>query len=257
MIKSRCKYDLTPFPKTGKRGHKMSNQSVKFKTSLNGYSRSDVNKYILETNQSFEKKEAELKEALADAENKAGKAQSELDAKASELESIKAEYEAKIAELESEKAYISKLLAETEAKLAEAESAPGADDPVMLSTQIGSLMISANTAAESIKLNAQSEAKQIVDGAKTEADAIKRRMNEKAEAALASLSAEIRETIENTVSDTLSSINDIKTETDALIRRVDFKKAELENKLENFTSTSAAEIRRRIGEFSLGDGDRG
>lgn len=225
----------------------MANDSVKFRSSMGGYNKSDVNEYIIKMNREFRESEDESARKIAEAEEKAKAAESALD-------EARLACDARIAELDSEIAELKTKAAELEAALEKAKAEPR-DDPKTVSEHIGSLMITANTAAESIKENAKSEAGRIIDEAKNEADEIKRRMNEKAEAALASLAYEIRGALDGSVSETLASISEIRSEANDLAMRVNTKKSEINDKLDYFARETAEEIKKKISSLSLFDGN--
>lgn len=230
----------------------MSNKNVKFRSSVGGYNKSDVNAYIVSMSKSFDEKEAELSRSLGEANAENGKLRAELDSLTEKAEKDAADTAEKLSACENEKKELEAKIAELEAALDEAKSSP-ADNPTTVSSQIGSLMITANTAAESIKINARSEAEKIIDSAKNEAGEIKRRMNLRAENALASLTDEIRQALEDSVSETLASIGEIRSDTDELVARVNSKKREINDKIDFFTATSAEEIKKKISSLSLGD----
>lgn len=249
--------------------------SVKFKSSLSGYNRKNVNEYILQLNNTFTEKEEKLTLDLASAEKKLAQFKAELEAKIAALEAEKASADGIIAQqkelidsitgentvLKEENAQMKAELAEIEKRLDE-ELPPVPDTEKTeangnvgfydkMTSQIGTLMINANTAAESIKENAQMEANIIRDRAISEAENIKNEMYRKARIALDDLSQDIKLALEDSLNEALSSISEIRADTDDLLRRIRTRNSEINHKIDYFSSASAEDIRSKISLLSL------
>ena len=161
----------------------MNNKKIKFRNSMSGYNKQDVNSYIEMLSSKYYDAEADSQKKIAELENKINELEKEKAEKtmidASEFEALKADAEKSeslIAELEStveklngEKGELARQIADLEAKLYEYEKMTEVNSEVYeksskydkVSEQIGSMIVSANARAEGIVTEAELKARVI------------------------------------------------------------------------------------------------
>ena len=138
---------------------------LRFRESFRGYNRDDVNAYIEQLNTSFSKKEAELRAIISDMQMQENNSldeiaktnETKLSEMNNELENTRAEVERLKAELENTKSNLA------------AESAEKSRLYDSMTSQVGGIIIQANTNAEKIMADARVEAERILQNALSEA----------------------------------------------------------------------------------------
>lgn len=229
-------------------------KKVAFRSALSGYNREDVHAYILELNRDFEEREKSTKES---ADSLASQLK-EISVRADILQREKEEAETIIAslresadQLKEENARLSEKLKEAESReeilhgqvdAAERESASLRGELMnrqqdteisakslkydQISSQIGDIMINANSSAEQIIATANSEAGRIMAETEEEAICIRTRLSDAADEMLSSISDRLHLSAENCLSELLASLREMRESADALLR--DFEKRSLD-----------------------------
>ena len=87
--------------------------------------------------------------------------------------------------------------------------------------------------------------------AENKANEIKTSIQEKANTAISGIADDIKTVANDSLKETMISLNDIKTATNDLIRRIDEKNAELNNRIEFFKNASKNEIKNKIDNLNL------
>ena len=161
----------------------MNNKKIKFRNSMGGYNKQDVNSYIEMLSSKYYDAEADSQKKIAELENKVNELEKEkaektmndsfelntLKADAEKSESLIAELNNTIERLNGEKDELSKQIADLEAKLYEYEKMTEVNSEVYeksskydkVSEQIGSMIVSANARAEGIVSEAELKARVI------------------------------------------------------------------------------------------------
>ncbi len=229
-------------------------KNVAFRSALSGYNREDVNRYILEMNRDFEERENSIKEA---SESQSAQLE-EMHALIDSLRKEKEEAEAVIAvlrentdQLKEENTALKERLQNAESRVdilsgqvdaAEKESASLRSELVkrtqdteasakslkydQISSQIGDIMINANSSAEQIIAAANTEAGRIVAETEEEAIYIRTRLSDTADEMLSGISERLHLSTENCLSELMSALREMRDSTDALLH--DFEKRNLE-----------------------------
>ncbi|MBE6671107.1 MAG: hypothetical protein E7593_02780 [Ruminococcaceae bacterium] len=161
----------------------MNNKKIKFRNSMSGYNKQDVNSYIEMLSSKYYDAEADSQKKIAELENKVNELEKEkaektmidafelnaLKSDAEKSESLIAELNNTVERLNGEKDELSKQIADLEAKLYEYEKMTEVNSEVYeksskydkVSEQIGSMIVSANARAEGIVSEAELKARVI------------------------------------------------------------------------------------------------
>ena len=161
----------------------MNNKKIKFRNSMSGYNKQDVNSYIEMLSSKYYDAEADSQKKIAELENKVNELEKEkaektmidafeleiLKADAEKSESLIAELNNTVERLNGEKDELARQIADLEAKLYEYEKMTEVNSEVYeksskydkVSEQIGSMIVSANARAEGIVSEAELKARVI------------------------------------------------------------------------------------------------
>lgn len=224
-------------------------KKVAFRSSLGGFNREDVNKYILTLSRDFGEKEAELTARAAAAEAAAEEARTEADALRADLAAAKASSAEAAAEIETQKAEIAALKAQLADTAEEAASlrrdlqarpaAPTADKSEkydQISAQIGDIMISASTSADAIVAAANEQAAKIMSETEDEANYIRSRLSDAADEMLSRISGELHVSTENCLGELLTALREMRENADSMIRDFEKRSRDLGIKVEYYQS---------------------
>ncbi len=172
---------------------------LRFRESFRGYNRDDVNAYIEQMNLRFSRKEAELRSQIAELQSSASKPEKAEESTVSpELEELKAE----VARLTSDNDTLKKELEEEKAKTAggsETEEKSKLYDS--MSSQVGNILIVANSNADKIVSDAESEAIRIKAEAQLDAEKIKLEADRKMNTMIAELDSKIKSMSDSYIDD--------------------------------------------------------
>ena len=252
-------------------------KNVAFRSAISGYNREDVNSYILELNRNFEEREKSLRET---ADNRASQLE-ELTAQMDTLRREKEEAETIIAslretadQLKEENTNLREKLKEAESQAdvlkgqvdaAEKESASLRGELMsrqqdtetsakslkydQISSQIGDIMINANSSAEKIIATANSEAGRIMAETEEEAICIRTRLSDAADEMLSTISDRLHLSADNCISELLASLREMRESADALLRDFEKRGNELNDKINYYHTGISDSVSKSLKEM--------
>ncbi len=219
--------------------------SVLFRTSVNGFNKSDVNSYIVKINAELEEADKKAVNAKKDAEaikirlEEAEKALAEANGNLEEQNNIiSAQYE-KIDELKEQ----IKNLLEREPETPPAENfAEKAELYDKMSSQIGDVLIDAKKNADDIIENAKKEAAEMICSAKAN-------ISETSEKALRSITFDMRDSVDECYKEATAYMNALQGEVNRLLAEFSGKNREMNERIKATHSSLSQNISSEINSF--------
>lgn len=237
-------------------------KNVAFRSSISGYNRTDVNRYILDLNREFADKEQELNRALSAAEAKckesdetAGQLRADRDNALHSIDALTADLDAARTELAALKAQLTAAEEAAAALRKELEERPAAsvadksEKYDQISAQIGDIMISASTSADAIVAAANEQAAKIMSDTEDEANYIRARLSDAADGMLSRISDELHVSTESCYSDLMTVLREMRDNTDHMIRDFEKRSRDLGVKVEYYQSTVSDTIEAVLKEM--------
>lgn len=166
-----------------------SNSMLRFRESFRGYNKDDVNAYIEQVNMRFSRRESDLRAQIADLQNRQP---------APAAAPVDDGTKKRLQEAESENA---KLKAELEELKNSAAGDSEKDEKSRLydsmSSQVGNILIVANSNADKIRSDAEEDARRIKAEAELEAEKIRRDAETKMNSMIAELDGKLKSVSDN------------------------------------------------------------
>ncbi len=237
-----------------------------FRTSLSGYNREDVNKYILEINNTLSEKDtsfADVSKKLADAEARLSALSQEADALRAEksaLENIQATLRETIDTMKDEASALTERATAAEAenarlsaRLAEFDIASPEEDKSQkydrISAQIGDIMISANTSADAIVAAANDHAAKIIADSESEAAILRSRISDTADEMLSRISGELHAGTDSYLYELTNALREMRDSTSAMINDFQKRSRDLSMKVEYYQATLTETVNTALSEM--------
>ncbi len=211
----------------------MNNREIRFRESFRGYNRDDVKAYIEQLSILFARKEADMHAYISDLENQLKIANDKISSSRTNDE-----YDELLSKLEEAQNEIKRLTEENETAV-EAEKNRLYDE---MTTQVGSIIVSANTNAEKIISDAKEEANRIKCEADIYASSVRNEANKQRDEIVGSVNAKVRDfavecvtrygTIIGETNVKLGNIADnLKSHSERLLESLETKSKEIEAQL--------------------------
>lgn len=237
-------------------------KDVAFRSSLNGYNREDVNRYILDASRQAEEREAALRQEGEELRQSAAALEAEraeLLARAEHAEAERAAAESILASLREtadrlreendslrEEAAALRRNSEESAACAAAEKTQKYDQ---ISAQIGDIMIHASSSADRIVAQANEQAARILAQTEEEAQYVHTRISQAADETLAQISASLHEATESCLGDLTLTLRELRDHAAALLSECEAKEREMGDRIAYYRSGAADSVSLRLAEM--------